>query len=112
MPFQDLRAGLAKDIGTFLGEEASVIEATFGAPPKAEMGHLALPCFTFAKKAGKPSHKLAEEICAHLEKKGLRCQVAGPYANISFDLGDLFQTTLTQVFDKGSQYGADTSGSA
>ncbi|MCB0417886.1 MAG: arginine--tRNA ligase [Bdellovibrionales bacterium] len=111
MPFQDLRAGLAREIGSFLGEDAAAIEASFGAPPKPEMGHIALPCFTFAKKAGKASNKLAEEICAHLGAKGLRCQVAGPYANISFDLTELYETTLKQVFDKGAQYGADTSGS-
>lgn len=55
-------------------------------PPKMEMGHVALPCFPFAKILGKKPQDIAQELCEGLRAHPLfeKVEVAGAYLNLFY----------------------------
>lgn len=55
-------------------------------PPKLEMGHMALPCFPFAKALGKKPQEVAQALAEKLKSFHLfsDVQVAGAYLNLFF----------------------------
>lgn len=56
-------------------------------PPKLELGHMALPCFPFAKALGKKPQEIAQALADKLKQYSLfsDVQVAGAYLNLFFD---------------------------
>jgi arginyl-tRNA synthetase len=55
-------------------------------PPKLEMGHIAVPCFPFAKSLGKKPQEIAQALADHLKDNPLfsKIEVAGAYLNLFF----------------------------
>lgn len=55
-------------------------------PPKLELGHMALPCFPFAKSLGKKPQEIAQALADKLKNYSLfsDVQVAGAYLNLFF----------------------------
>ncbi len=58
------------------------IAGDFSTPPKVEMGHLAFPCFQYAKTLQKKPPEVAQELATLLQKDFAKVQVAGPYLNL------------------------------
>lgn len=58
----------------------------FNTPPKMELGHIALPCFPFAKMLGKKPQEIAQALAEKLKGYSLfsDVQVAGAYLNLFF----------------------------
>src|SRR5689334_7199057 len=62
------------------------------APPKAEMGDLAVGCFTIAKARGAKPNEVAAEIAAAFEPTGMlaSASAAGPFINFKVDRAKAF----------------------
>ncbi|MDA8793510.1 arginine--tRNA ligase [Bacteriovoracaceae bacterium] len=80
-------------------DQMSLLYTSIAAPPKANMGHLAFPCFEFAKSLRKSPVQIAQEFSKKLEKiisqesfknKIENITPAGPYLNFSFTSEFLF----------------------
>lgn len=83
-----------------------------GAPPKPDLGDLALPMFLAAKKLGVPPPKLAADIAAGVDfGPAVRAAVAaGPYLNLRVDRGALARTVAQAVAAAGAAYGGGRGG--
>ncbi|MDR3282944.1 MAG: arginine--tRNA ligase [Candidatus Methanoplasma sp.] len=69
---------------------------------------LAIPCFTFSKKAGMPPKELAEAIRSGITQSGLISSASALNGYLNFDIKweDLAKETLESIIEKGSEYGA------
>lgn len=61
---------------------AEKMAGEFSVPPKIEMGHLAFPCFQYAKLLGKKPPELAQELAQKVKHHFAQVQVVGPYLNL------------------------------
>ncbi len=113
MPFQTLKRQLADSLAQTLKDPRFPAEAflsAFSSPPDAKLGHIALPCFGFAKQLGVQSNELAARFAEALKKQGLECQTAGPYLNVRWNPQTLYQETLSQIFTQKGKFGEDSLG--
>jgi len=81
-------------------------EITLETPPE-DLGDLAFPCFSLAKRLRKPPQKIAEELSAGMEPSGLieRIEANGPYVNFFMDRSKLAEEVLRDVLEEGKGYG-------
>jgi len=113
MPFFDLKETLANKIASFLQRpelSREKIVGMFTAPPKIEMGHVALPCFQLAKVMGRPSHELAKEIAAQFQSKEIDTNPTGPYVNFRWNINALYTNTLSRIESECERFGSDEFG--
>lgn len=113
MPFHDLTRELSQKLAEHFGQPtltAREIAADLGAPPKADMGHVALPCFRMAKVLGKPAGQIAKELAGVPLMEGVTGSAAGPYVNFRFDTARLCRQTLQRIWDQKERFGSDASG--
>ncbi|HOE65382.1 MAG TPA: arginine--tRNA ligase [Candidatus Hydrogenedentes bacterium] len=84
----------------------------YTAPPKPDMGDLALRTFEAAKKLGMAPPQLAAAIAekAAFGPEVRDAFVAGPYLNFRLDRGALGRGIVAAVFDQGAHYGSNASG--
>ena len=113
MPFFEWKQTLARSLSEALNHpdlppEKLVDEFTF--PPQIELGHLAIPCFSMAKKLQKPAGKLAQELSQRNYPLGISAQAAGPYLNFKISPNQLFAQTLHQIVEQKENYGSSTFG--
>lgn len=93
-------------------EYADVTRVDFVVPPNPEMGDIALPCFALAKKMGKSSVLIAQEIAEKMittteTVRGISLDATraeGPYVNFVIDVTG-FGVELTKEMD--GSYGMD-----
>ncbi|MCB9898979.1 MAG: arginine--tRNA ligase [Planctomycetes bacterium] len=78
-----------------------------GAPPKAEMGQLAFPCFQIAKARHAPPPKIAAEIAAELSSDApfTAIKAFGPYVNAFLDGAAVARDVLPRVLAEGERFG-------
>ncbi len=87
---RDLRAVIEAELGQ------NFQQFDWSVPPNRKLGHLAVPCFRWAKALGLPPPKVAERIGALLKEKFSkapwfsRLEIQGPYVNIYFSGRGLF----------------------
>jgi len=113
MPYFELKKKLSQEIATAIGNPAitaEMIEAEFGTPPQPQLGHVALPCFKLSKVLRQASDKISGELAQKLTRPGLAVVPTGPYANFKWELGGLYNETVSQIFGQKENYGRDTSG--
>ncbi|MGE7949628.1 arginine--tRNA ligase [Lysinibacillus sp. NPDC093688] len=99
---------IAKSIAEALNNELSVIEIQnlLEKPKKLDLGDLAFPCFTLAKKLRKSPQTIATDI-----KNNLSCdciqeaQVVGGYVNIFYHQPTITQQVLSQIVKEKNLYG-------
>ena len=72
----------------------SAIQKVLGAPTKAGMADLAMPCFQFAKARGTNPAALATELAETLSSNGFSAQAAGPFLNITLSAATVAQAIL------------------
>ena len=77
--------------------EASAINKVLGAPTKAGMADLAMPCFQFAKARGTNPAALAGELAETLGQAGFDAQAAGPFLNINLTAATVAKTILPEL---------------
>ena len=85
-------------------------EREFGTPPQPHLGHLALPCFKLSKVFRKASDQIAKDIVEKFQMPGVSVVAAGPYANFRFDVGNLYQNIVSEIFAQKTEFGKDQSG--
>jgi len=81
--------------------------ALLARPPRPEMGQLALPCFTLAKRRRASPAAIASEIAAGVrpESPFARIEAAGPYVNAHLDGATVAEEVLGHVLARGDAFG-------
>ncbi|MGE7694423.1 arginine--tRNA ligase [Lysinibacillus sp. NPDC094177] len=99
---------IAKSIAEALNNELSVneIQNLLEKPKNLDLGDVAFPCFTLAKKLRKAPHSIASDI-----KNKLNCdliqdvQVVGGYVNIFYHQPTITHQVLSQIVKEKNLYG-------
>ncbi len=88
------------------------IEALIETPPNYELGDYALPCFKFAKTLRKSPNIIAEDIANELEGNEYfdKIENKGGYINFFVNKAILAKSVLTEVEEKGEDFGRSTMG--
>lgn len=122
------RTQLAEHLVALLAEQnvtttSDVVEASFGTPPKPELGDISIPCFAWAKELRSAPPKIAGTLVEQLQARGAIAGVAsisalGPYINVTLDAADRARTVLAaaatetygqQSIGEGKRIGVDFS---
>src|SRR5688500_5760181 len=109
MPFLDLKKQLAQAIAQHFNHPeitAPALEVDFSAPPAIEMGHVALPCFRFAKLLRKGVDKIAAELSTAPLLPGVTGRPTGPYVNFRLSPEKLAAQTLGRIAAEGERFGS------
>jgi len=103
---EKIRASLAKHAGLPLEE------VRLETPRDARLGDLAFPCFVLAKTLKKAPPKIAEELAERVgaELSGIEAVATGPYLNFRIDRALLARTIVTEVPERGADYGPSDDG--
>ncbi|MBY0384370.1 arginine--tRNA ligase, partial [bacterium] len=81
------------------GLNVEKIASEFSTPPKVEMGHLAFPCFQYAKILQKKPPELALELSQIVQSHFAKVQVAGPYLNLFLHVANLGQSVVGEILN-------------
>lgn len=81
----------------------------FGAPPKLDLGDLALHLFIAGRKLGMPPAKLAAEIAGKVNfgSRVVAATPAGPYLNLKLDRGAFARDIVGGILARANQYGSN-----
>lgn len=96
---------------------AEQAERLMAVPPNPEMGDAAFPCFTLAKAFRKAPPAIAAELCEKVstavENSELfeKAAAVGGYLNFYLKRGALAKEVVTEVLEKGDNYGKSDEGS-
>ncbi|MGE7998128.1 arginine--tRNA ligase [Lysinibacillus sp. NPDC093190] len=99
---------IAKRIAVALNNELSVndIQKLLEKPKNMDLGDVAFPCFTLAKKFRKPPHTIAIEIQNNLSSDLIQeVQVLGGYVNLFYDQPTITHQVLSQIVKEKNLYG-------
>ncbi|WP_419962485.1 arginine--tRNA ligase [Psychrobacillus sp. BM2] len=89
---------------------AEQVEQLLEKPKQIELGDIAFPCFTLAKKLRKAPQQLAVELSKKLEDKLIASvQVAGGYVNLFLDQALVTNQVLQSITTDQQQYGSKNS---
>ncbi len=94
---------IAEQISAFLDVELAQVNKVLGAPTKAGMADLAMPCFQFAKAQGCNPAELAGKIATHLQENNIDAQAAGPFLNITLSCSNIAETILSALAENDQQ---------
>lgn len=75
------------------------VEAMLEVPPRPEMGDLAFPCYTLAKRMRKAPAVISAELAANMTSPELRAEAAGPYINFYFERTNMASAMLNSLTD-------------
>lgn len=103
---------IANVISNALANEwtAEQVEQLLEKPKQIELGDIAFPCFTLAKKLRKAPQQLAVELSKKLEDKLIaNVQVAGGYVNLFLDQALVTNQVLQSITTDQQQYGSKNS---
>lgn len=104
---------IAELISTALNNEmpASEIEKLMEKPKLMELGDVAFPCFTLAKKFKKSPHVIASEIAQQLNSTLIQeVNVVGGYLNIFVNQQMVTENVLQTILREKDQYGSMQTG--
>lgn len=106
-PFAVLAAPLCE---AFPGLEPGDIG--FGAPPKLDLGDLAVHLFIAGRKLGMAPAKLAAEIAAKVDfgPRVVAAQPAGPYLNLKLDRSAFAREIVGEILARAGKFGANALG--
>jgi len=100
---------IAKVISNVLENEWTVeqVEQLLEKPKQTELGDIAFPCFTLAKKLRKAPQQIALELSVKLKDKLIASvEVAGGYVNLFFDKALVTNQVLQSITTNQQQYGS------
>jgi len=83
------------------------IEAPIEFPPNPEMGDLAFPCFSSAKKESKNPAVVAKELAEKFKPNKIveKAQAFGPYVNFFVNRKHLAEEIFAEIIEKKDNYG-------
>lgn len=100
---EQITVALAKHINL----EKELIEAMIEIPPNSEMGDFAFPCFQLAKTMRKAPNMIAQELVVEIDLGDdfKKVENVGAYLNFYLSRSRFAEIILTQILDKGLNYG-------
>jgi arginyl-tRNA synthetase len=109
-PLHAFKQEAATALARASGLDAGMVLELLQAPPRADMGDLAFPCFALAKERKTAPPVIAKEIAAAFSATTLPAgvatvQPAGPYVNLTLDRDLVTRTILDHVLSRGQAYG-------
>jgi len=109
---EGFKLSLAGLLAPALGLEVSDLLPLFEYPPNRELGDLALPCFTLAKRLRKAPNAIAIDLAERLEAPDFVEWVRpkGPYLNFGFSGEALCVAVLGPARSRGETWGHSKSG--
>ncbi len=83
-------------------------------PRNRNMGDIALPCFTFAKRLRKSPNEIASQIGERLRdvdwRNVSRVEAVGPYVNFFYDVERLARAVIGSIQEAPNEYGGSKDG--
>jgi len=103
---QEIRQALAQASGL------NADELRLEQPRDAAHGDFAFPCFVLAKQLRNAPPKIAAELEPKLNEalSGISAQATGPYINFTVERSRLARAIVTEVLERGDQYGGSDEG--
>ena len=103
---------IALQVSNATGMPTDEVMALMETPPKPDLGDYALPCFALAKLLRKAPHLIARELAGQIAAKGRISGVrpTGPYLNFFVSKPHLVAETLSEILDRGADYGRGDAG--
>jgi arginyl-tRNA synthetase len=86
------------------------LESSMTAPPKPEMGDVAVPCFPLAKALRNAPQRIAEELAGKIDGGGLieRVEAMGPYLNVFMRSSAVLEDLVRGLADDSFEASART----
>lgn len=107
----DYKKVIAQRIKEVTGIDEEKVKNLIEIPPRVDMGDFSFPCFILAKELKKAPPVIANEIAEKIEKEGFEeIKTIGPYLNFFLKKGDYVKDVVTDVLNKGKDYGKSGSG--
>ena len=103
----DFREYTIDKITSITGLEREAIEKAVETPPEQKLGDLAFPCFILARKLKKAPPVIAAELAEKFsEDENIeKAQAVGGYLNFFYSRTAFTKNTITEVLEKGEDYG-------
>lgn len=103
---------IVKIISTVIDLKEEEIGSLVEVPPDEKLGDYAFPCFILGKIFKKAPSQIASELASRLKPTELIQEIysIGPYLNFKISKTQLAEFVLSQVFEKGEDYGSDDIG--
>lgn len=104
----NMHTQIAKSIAVALNNELSVndIQNLLEKPKNLDLGDLAFPCFTLAKKLRKSPNSIATDLKNNLNSDLIQeVQVVGGYVNLFYHQPTITQQVLSQIVKEENLYG-------
>lgn len=104
---------IATSLSTFIPDLApEEIMVLLETPKSPDMGDIAFPCFTLARKLKKAPQAIASELAKPLHIAGIsHIEAVGPYINFFLDKKIVSQQVLSTILTNKEHYGDQTIGS-
>ncbi len=108
----DLKEKLIEQISLLTKLDIQTVEKAVEVPPNPEMGDMAFPCFLLAKVMRKAPPVIAAELAESFPKLDFveKTVQNGGYLNFFFSRGNFAKEQLTEVMEKGDQFGRTNDG--
>ncbi|MFA6471904.1 MAG: arginine--tRNA ligase [Candidatus Latescibacterota bacterium] len=105
--YDELRAAIIEAV-----PELSVSDFDFQPTPENQPGDIGLVCFAFSKILHQSPHAIAQNLTGlNYPSHVTHAEAVGSYINFSLDRSAFATELIREVFEKGSSFGSDGSGS-
>lgn len=108
----DFKKEIAGKISQLVDMEEEKIMELIEIPPQSNMGDYAFPCFQFAKVLRKAPNMIAADLAGKLTPDHVigKVEAAGGYLNFFVNKAEFMKAVLSEVNEKGKDFGKSTEG--
>lgn len=108
----DFKKEIANKIGQLVEMEHEKIMELIEIPPQSNMGDYAFPCFQFSKIFRKAPNMIAQDLASKLSPDNIvgSVEAVGGYLNFFVNKPEFIKEVLTEVNEKGKDFGTSTEG--
>ncbi len=109
----DFREYTIDKITEISGLDREIVSGAVETPPEQKLGDLAFPCFVLAKTLKKAPPVIASELAEKFsqDKNIEKAQAVGGYLNFFYNRSEFTKNVVTEVMEKGENYGKSDLGS-
>jgi arginyl-tRNA synthetase len=108
----DFKKEVANKISQLVDMELEKVMELIEIPPQSNMGDYAFPCFQLAKTMRKAPNMIATDLAGKFTTDNVvgKVEAAGGYLNFFVNKSEFIKTVLTEVLEKGKDFGTSTEG--